>query len=66
MDLNSLLPKQILFSLKQLEDIGLLKVSTAKKFIKNGDIIAVKVGAKLFIAREEIIQYFNANIVGTR
>ncbi len=63
MDLNLLLPQQILFSLKDLQTIGLLRIATAKKFIRSGEITAIKVGVKLFIAREEIIRYFKAQEV---
>lgn len=63
MSIENTLPKQIMFSLRDLQDIGFMKISTLKKFIVQGDIEAVKVGAKLFILRDEVIRYFNDQIV---
>lgn len=63
MDLDNTLPKQIMFSLRDLQDIGFMKISTMKKFITQGDIAAVKIGTKLFILRDEVLRYFNDNIV---
>jgi len=64
-DIEKSLPKQIMFSLRDLQNIGFMKVSTLKKFINQGDINAVKVGAKFFILRDEVIRYFDENIVKT-
>ena len=65
MSIENTLPKQIMFSLRELQDIGFMRISTLKKFIGQGDIEAVKVGAKLFILRDEVIRYFNENIAKT-
>lgn len=65
MSIENTLPQQIMFSLRELQDIGFIKISTAKKFINQGDIEAVKVGVKLFILRDEVIRYFNEQIVKT-
>ena len=63
MSIESTLPNQITFSLKQLQDLGLFRVSTAKKLIITGQLEAVKIGVKLFVLRAEVIRYFNDNIV---
>ena len=45
MDVNydSLLPQKILFNLKEVEDIGIIKTNMAKKLIYNGFLEIVKV-----------------------
>ena len=58
---EQLLPQQVLFSLKDLQDIGVLKVSTAKKLINEDKLTATKIGVKLFIPRPEIIRYLDVN-----
>jgi len=63
MNFENLIPNKILFSLKELQSLGLLKVSTAKKLINQGDIVAHRVGVKLFISRIELNRYFTNNIV---
>jgi len=65
MRIDDILPQQIMFSLRDLQNLGFMKISTLKKFIKQGDIKAVKIGIKLFILRDEVIRYFNENIVKT-
>ncbi len=65
MDLEQLLPQKIMFSLKDLQDIGFMKATTAKKFIHQGSLKAVRIGTKFFILRPEVIRYFNDNIVKT-
>ena len=65
MIIENVLPKQIMFSLRDLQDLGFMKISTMKKFIGQGDIEAVKVGVKIFILRDEVIRYFDENIVKT-
>ena len=63
MIIENVLPKQIMFSLRDLQDLGFMKISTLKKFISQGDIEAVKIGTKIFILRDEVIRYFNENII---
>ncbi len=48
MDVNydSLLPQKILFNLKEVEDIGIIKTNMAKKLIYNGFLEVVKIGKK--------------------
>ena len=48
---DSLLPQKILFNLKEVEDIGVIKTNMAKKLIYNGFLEVVKIGKK-FIYQE--------------
>lgn len=63
MDVNydSLLPQKILFNLKEVEDIGIIKTNMAKKLIYNGFLEIVKIGNKIHISREELIRYLESN-----
>lgn len=54
---DEVLPDLVLFNLKQLEDYGVLKTPTAKKLISQGKLEAIKIGAKLHIAKAELIRY---------
>ncbi len=60
----SSLPHWFSFSLSDLEKIKFMKVSTAKKLIKQNKIQAFRVGNKLFITRDEIVRYLASNITG--
>ena len=44
---NSLLPSKILFSLKEIEDLGVIKTDMAKKLVYSGFLEVVKRSAKL-------------------
>jgi hypothetical protein len=63
MDVNYdlLLPQKILFNLKEVEDIGIIKTNMAKKLIYNGFLEIVKIGNKIHISREELIRYLKSN-----
>lgn len=60
---DSLLPSGILFNLKQIEDMGIIKVAMAKKLINKGQIEVVKIGSKLHISRFVLIQYLEVNTI---
>jgi hypothetical protein len=62
-DTENLIPKQVLFNLKTIEEIGIAKVSTMKKIISNGEISIVKIGNKIHIARNELIRFIDENTV---
>ncbi len=59
--MEELIPKRISFSLKELESLGFMKVSTAKKLIKENKLKSFKVGVKHFILREEVLRYIDEN-----
>ncbi|MDN5048591.1 helix-turn-helix domain-containing protein [Aliarcobacter butzleri] len=58
---NLLFPQKILFSLKEVEEIGVIKTDMAKKLIYKGDLEIVKIGSKIHISREELIRYLESN-----
>lgn len=60
-DYDLLLPQKILFSLKEVKEIGVIKTDMAKKLIYKGDLEIVKIGNKIHISREELIRYLELN-----
>ena len=60
-DYNLIIPNRILFNLKEIEEIGLIKTDMAKKLVYNGYLEVVKIGNKLHISREELINYLESN-----
>lgn len=62
-DYDNLLPSGILFNLKQIEEMGIIKVNMAKKLICKGEIEVVKIGNKLHISRAILIQYLIDNTI---
>lgn len=62
-DFEELIPKRILFNLKEVEELGILKIDMAKKLIAKGKLEFVRVGNKLHLSRSEIIRYLENNLV---
>ncbi|MFY9104477.1 DNA-binding protein [Aliarcobacter cryaerophilus] len=60
-DYNLIIPNRILFNLKEIEEIGLIKTDMAKKLVYNGYLEVVKIGNKLHISRTELIRYLEKN-----
>ena len=60
-DYNALLPQRILFNLKELEELGAIKIDMAKKLIANRELEIVKIGNKIHISRTELIRYLDEN-----
>ena len=60
-DYNLIIPNKILFNLKEIEEIGLIKTDMAKKLVYNGYLEVVKIGNKIHISREELIKYLELN-----
>ena len=58
---DELLPKGILFSIKEIDDMGLIKSDMLKKLIYNREIEVVKVGTKNFISRSVLIFFLKKN-----
>lgn len=56
-----LLPEKVLFNLKEIEQIGIIKTDMAKKLVYNGFLEVVKIGKKIHISREELIRYLESN-----
>lgn len=60
---NELIPNAILFNLRQIEEMGLIKVDMAKKLIANRSLEIVKIGNKIHITRSELIRFLVANTI---
>ncbi|RLA81376.1 MAG: DNA-binding protein [Epsilonproteobacteria bacterium] len=58
---KDLLPKGILFNLKEVEELSILKVAMAKKLIGDGKLETVKIGNKLHISRLELLRFLEEN-----
>ena len=55
---NKLLPPQpLLYQLRELEELGLVKVKMLKKLISNGKLEAVRIGNRLHISRQTLITF---------
>lgn len=61
--LDDVLPPRILFPLKELDSLGILKVSMAKKLLSQKLLESIKIGSKHFIARTEILRYLIENTI---
>lgn len=57
------IPKQILFNLKKIEELGILRIDMAKKLISKNLIEHVKIGNKIHISRVELIRFLQANTI---
>lgn len=60
-DYEQLIPNKVLFPLSEIQDIGILKTSTAKKMITKGLLEVVRIGNKQHISRSELIRYLENN-----
>ena len=60
---EELIPKQVLLSIKDLNDHGIIKTAMCKKLLYKRELEAVKIGAKNFVSRTEIIRYLTANTI---
>lgn len=61
---DELIPKDIiLFSIKDISDLGLIKSDYCKKLIYSHQIEVVKLGAKNFISRTALLTYLNSRVI---
>jgi len=58
-----LIPKGVLFSIKQIDEMGIIKSDMLKKLLYNREIEVVKIGKKNFISRIVLINYLEANTI---
>ncbi len=56
---EELIPQKVLFSIKEISDLGIIKSDMCKKLIYNREIEVIKLGNKNFISRSELIRYLN-------
>ena len=62
---EELIPKKVLFSIKEIADLGIIKNDLCKKLILNRKIEVIKLGNKNFISRVELIRYLQVNTIST-
>ena len=60
---EELIPPAILFNLRQIENMGLIKISMSKKLIGQKKLEMVKIGQKIYLSRLELIRYLEANTI---
>ena len=60
---EELIPRRVLFNLKELAELGIFKIDMAKKLIAKGELEVIKVGNKLHLSRTEVIRYLEANLI---
>lgn len=62
-DYNTLLPDGILFSIRQIDEMNLIKSDMLKKLIYHKEIEVVKIGKKNFISRTTIVEFLKSNTI---
>jgi hypothetical protein len=62
-DFEKLLPEGILFSIKQINDMGLIRSDLLKKLIYAHKIEVTKLNSKNFISRSALVSYLQANTI---
>ena len=62
---EEIIPKKVLFSIKEIADLGIIKSDLCKKLIFNRNIEVIKLGNKNFISRVELIRYLQVNTIST-
>ena len=60
---EELIPEGILFSIRQINDIGLIKSDLLKKLIYSNKIEVVKLNSKNFISRTALISYLELQTI---
>jgi len=60
---NELIPQGVLFAIKQIDEMSIIKSDMLKKLIYNREIEVVKIGKKNFISRIVLINYLEANTI---
>jgi len=62
-DYNDLIPQGILFNLREIEDMNMIKIEMAKKLIQKRMLEVVKIGNKLHVSRTELIRFLEQNTI---
>ena len=62
-DYYTLIPAGILFSIKEIDEMNLIKSDMLKKLIYNREIEVVKLGKKNFISKTALVAYLEANTI---
>jgi hypothetical protein len=62
-DYNKLIPEGIIFSIKAIDEMGLIKSDLLKKLIYSRRIEVTKLASKNFISRAALIAYLEENTI---
>lgn len=62
---DMLIPQGVIFNLKEIEEMKIIKSDMAKKLIYNNELEVVKIGKKIHISRTELIRFLIINTVMT-
>ena len=62
-DYYALIPEGILFSIKEIDEMNLIKSDMLKKLIYHREIEVVKLGKKNFISKVALVAYLEANTI---
>jgi hypothetical protein len=60
---DMLIPQGVIFNLKEIEEMKILKIDMAKKLIYNNELEVVKIGSKIHISRNELIRFLVDNTI---
>ena len=60
-DYENSIPQGVLFNLREIADMNLIKIDMAKKLIYNNQLEIVKIGTKVHVSRTELIRYLESN-----
>lgn len=60
---DEIIPYGVLFNLKEVEEMRIIKVDMAKKLILKGELEFVKIGNKIHLSRTELIRYLIENTI---
>ena len=60
---DEIIPCGVLFNLKEVEEMKIIKVDMAKKLILKGELEFVKIGNKIHLSRTVLIRYLIENTI---
>ena len=60
---DSILPQGVLFNIREIEGLGIIKIDLMKKLVLKKQIEFIKIGRKIHIARSELIRYLESRTV---
>lgn len=65
-DFEELVPYGVMFNLREIEKMKIIKVSMAKKLIMKGKLEAIKIGSKIHVSRHCLIKYLEDNSINSK
>lgn len=60
---DTLIKNGVIFNLKEIDEMNIIKVDMAKKLIAKNELEFVKIGNKIHISRVELIRYLEKNTI---